>query len=53
MVDLGFKELFEVPDGLLDVGPEGLLDLLGGPTLIHLQGSRKDSLFVSVMLHGN
>ena len=53
MVDLGFKELFEIPDGLLDVRSEGLLDLLGGPTLIHLQGSRKDSLFVSVMLHGN
>lgn len=53
MVDLGFRELYEIPDGLLDVGPEGLLDLLGGPTLIHLQGIRKESLFVSVMLHGN
>ena len=53
MVDLGFRELFEVPAGLLDVESKDLLELLGGPTLIHLQGSRKDSLFVSVMLHGN
>jgi len=53
MVDLGFKEIDEIPDGLLTVDSTGLLELLGGPTLIHLQGNRKDSLFVSVMLHGN
>jgi succinylglutamate desuccinylase len=53
MVDLGFRVLHEIPDGLLDVESTGLLNLLGGPTLIHLEGKRKDPLFVSVMLHGN
>ncbi|MFW2439540.1 MAG: M14 family metallopeptidase [Arenicellales bacterium] len=53
MVDLGFKILHQIPDGLLEVDSAGLLDLLGGPVLIHLEGSRKDSLFLSVMLHGN
>jgi hypothetical protein len=48
-----FKVFNEMPDGLLDVDSTGLLDLLGGPALIHLEGKRKDSLFVSVMLHGN
>ena len=53
MVDLGFKVFNEIPDGLLDVDSTGLLELLGGPALIHLEGHRDDSLFVSVMLHGN
>jgi succinylglutamate desuccinylase len=53
MADLGFKVFNEIPDGLLDVDSAGLLDLLGGPALIHLEGNRDDSLFVSVMLHGN
>ena len=53
MVNLGFREFNEIPDGLLDVESAGLFDLLGGPALIHLEGKRKDSLFVSVMLHGN
>jgi len=45
--------LHKIPEGLLDVDPAGLPGLLGGPTLIHLEGNRKDSLFLSVMLHGN
>ncbi|GBE08928.1 MAG TPA: peptidase M14 [Gammaproteobacteria bacterium] len=53
MVDLGFRVLHQVPDGLLEVDSAGLFDLLGGPVLIHLEGNRKDSLFLSVMLHGN
>ena len=53
MVDLGFKVFNKVPDGLLDVESTELLDLLGGSALIHLEGNRKDPLFVSVMLHGN
>ncbi len=53
MADLGFRELYQIPQGLLEVDSAGLLDLLGGPVLIHLEGSRKDSLFLSVMLHGN
>jgi succinylglutamate desuccinylase len=53
MDSLGFRILDYIPDGLLDVASSGLQELLGGPTLIHLDGARKDSLFLSVMLHGN
>lgn len=53
MADLGFNVLNEIPHGLLDVDASELHDLLGGPTLIHLEGKRKDALFVSIMLHGN
>ena len=53
MADLGFKVLNKIPHGLLDVDASDLLDLLGGPTLIHLEGKRKYALFVSIMLHGN
>jgi len=42
-----------LPDGLLDVAAEGLAELLGGPTLIHLPGRRPEPLFVSVLSHGN
>ncbi len=45
--------MYEVPEGLLEVDSTGLHKLLGGPVLMHLEGSRKDSLFLSVMLHGN
>ena len=53
MADLGFREYSEIPHGLLDIEPARLQELLGGPALIHLEGNRKDILFVSVMLHGN
>jgi succinylglutamate desuccinylase len=53
MADIGFREYDEVPQGLLQARPEDLYALLGGPALIHLEGERKDALFVSVMLHGN
>ena len=42
-----------IPPGLLDAGPRDLLGLLGGPTLLHLPGARKDALFVGALLHGN
>ena len=42
-----------VPEGLLDVGPEVLAELLGGPTLFHVPGRDPDPLFVSALLHGN
>jgi succinylglutamate desuccinylase len=47
------NEIDTLPDGLLDVAAEGLADLLGGPTLIHLPGRRPEPLFVSVLSHGN
>jgi hypothetical protein len=45
--------LENLPSALLDVSAEGLLELLGGPTLINLPGRQPAPLFVSVLLHGN
>jgi succinylglutamate desuccinylase len=42
-----------LPEGLPDVSPERLAELLGGPSLIHLPGRREQPLFVSLLLHGN
>jgi succinylglutamate desuccinylase len=42
-----------LPAGLLEIPAEGLAELLGGPTLIHLPGRRPEPLFVSVLTHGN
>lgn len=45
--------LDEIPEGLLQAEAKDLHQYLSGPTLIRLQGRRKDVLFVSVLLHGN
>ena len=42
-----------IPPGFLEAGPRDLLDLLGGPSLICLEGRRPRPLFVSVLQHGN
>ena len=42
-----------LPEGLLEAEAAGLADLLGSPTLIHLQGEKKEPLFISTLLHGN
>jgi len=47
------NEIENLPAGLLDVKVEGLLDLLGGPTLLHLPGRQPEPLFVTVLAHGN
>lgn len=49
----GLQELDQLPDGLLQVAAEGLLEVLDGPTLIHLPGLRPEPLFVSILMHGN
>ncbi len=49
----GLLERDGLPDGFLSCPPAGLADLLGGPTLIHLEGRRAPALFVSVLQHGN
>ena len=55
----GLRCLQEVPAGLLDAEPHELAALLGGPTLLHLEGGTGGpakaaaALFVSVLLHGN
>ena len=47
------SELDYLPDGLLELEAEQLHAVLGGPTLIHLQGRETQPLFVSVLIHGN
>ncbi|HEB82980.1 MAG TPA: peptidase M14 [Gammaproteobacteria bacterium] len=47
------KESNHIPDELLDARAEDLLDLLGGPTLFHLDGVNKQPLFICTLLHGN
>ena len=47
------SELNALPEGLLDLEASQLHSVLGGPTLIHLQGREKRPLFVSVLIHGN
>ena len=47
------RELESIPPGLLQVEAQGLAQVLGGPTLIHLPGARKAPLFISVLMHGN
>jgi len=42
-----------IPDGLIDVEPTGLFQILQGPTLTHLPGSRPEPLLVPLLLHGN
>ncbi len=49
--------LESLPENLLSTPPEGLADVLGGPTLLHLpgtdSGAGRGALFVSTLLHGN
>lgn len=47
------NEINSVPDGLLEARSDELLELLGGPTLIHLEGENPVPLFISTLLHGN
>jgi succinylglutamate desuccinylase len=47
------RERDEMPLSLLETAADGLHEVLGGPTLFHLQGRRDPPLFVSVLMHGN
>ena len=52
-MELLLQQVERLPEGLLETPAEGLADLLGGPTLIHLPGRRPEPLFVTVLAHGN
>jgi hypothetical protein len=43
----------QLPKGLLERDATRLHEVLSGPTLIHLAGQKPETLFVSVLLHGN
>jgi len=47
------NELTQLPDGLLDKELHEISEILSGPTLIHIDGIRKEPLFVCVLQHGN
>jgi len=47
------NELTQLPDGLLDKDADQIGKILSEPTLIHLEGERKEPLFVCVLQHGN
>ena len=47
------NRLNKIPDGLLDTPATRLHQILKAPTLIHLSGIKKQTLFISVLLHGN
>ncbi len=53
MADLNLHQLNHIPQALLDIDARDLSTLLPGPTLLHLEGKRREPLFVSVLLHGN
>ena len=47
------NELETLPAGILEARTEGLAELLGGPTLVHLPGRHPEPLFLTVLSHGN
>ncbi len=47
------NEMNHIPDALLSAKAEELEDILGAPTLFHLDGTNKQPLFICTLLHGN
>lgn len=43
----------QLPERLLDISAQDLHQVLPSPTLVHLKGKQNNTLFISVMLHGN
>ena len=43
----------DIPDGLLEREASRLHEVLPGPSLIHLVGQKSETVFISVLLHGN
>jgi succinylglutamate desuccinylase len=51
--DNTLEQFTDLPAGLLDIPVEQLHELIPQPALFHVPGRRSDTLFVSVLLHGN
>ncbi|PCI07703.1 MAG: peptidase M14 [Gammaproteobacteria bacterium] len=47
------NEMTHIPDALLNAKAEELNDILGAPTLFHLNGNNPQPLFICTLLHGN
>jgi hypothetical protein len=50
---LALKQLDSFPKELLNIRVDELYTLFPEPTLLHLQGMRPETIFISVLLHGN
>ena len=50
---LELKQLESYPKELLNIRAEELYTIFPEPTLLHLQGMRPDTIFISILLHGN
>ena len=48
-----FDLIESVPESLLSIAPEDIKQLFQKPTLIHIDGTNKDAIFISTLLHGN
>ena len=48
-----FDRVHGLPDGFLEVTSANIRSLFPNPTLIHLDGRDKNTLFISILLHGN
>ncbi len=54
MMNTRLLNIFEsLPSQLIDCKSTELADFLPGPSLIHLEGARKEPVFISILLHGN
>ena len=47
------KQIDRYPDELLKIDVEQLYTLFPSPTLLHLPGKSSETLFISILLHGN
>jgi len=47
------NEMSHIPEALLSAKTEELADILGAPTLFHLNGINKQPLFICTLLHGD
>jgi succinylglutamate desuccinylase len=45
--------IHKVPTGLLDVPIENFYEVIPAPSLLYIQGQKKQPLFISILLHGN
>jgi succinylglutamate desuccinylase len=50
---MNFIEMNHLPDRFFSVHPTELNTIFDGPTLIHLDYDRSETIFISMMLHGN
>jgi succinylglutamate desuccinylase len=47
------NKLDSLPDEFLECKVTELADILPGPSLVHLHGSKQQPIFISILLHGN